>query len=339
MILMLCLVSLLVPSITLAQKQPGYIDEQFALSKTAAQTAAMAGTTIERKKLKNQERALQNQQRVLQNQQTSVDAQEAVQIQTREIEATSLKARPAEKQKVASFTVEIEGRGSYTVESDTELTNYQVIQAVMGQTKTDNFLSAHGKGIFGLIIFIVGGGLIGYGFYCIILRLDEFSLFKRRMVPVRCHCNSHTRNRNKMCNACRRRKKADQETRIRAEESRKRDEAEARDKQRRDDGGKRKAQEEKARTQRKWKRDEDAKDSKSNENGTGGHATEGKGFDPYEVLGVNRGTSKDEIKKAYYRLLKQYHPDRVYDLGKEFQKMAEEKTQTINRAYEMLKGV
>jgi DnaJ like chaperone protein len=57
------------------------------------------------------------------------------------------------------------------------------------------------------------------------------------------------------------------------------------------------------------------------------------------VLGVNRGTSKDEIKKAYYRLLKQYHPDRVYDLGKEFQKMAEEKTQTINRAYEMLKAV
>ena len=60
------------------------------------------------------------------------------------------------------------------------------------------------------------------------------------------------------------------------------------------------------------------------------------GFDPYRILNVTRGANRDEIKAAYLNLIKQYHPDRVSHLGREFRKLAEEKAQLINRAYQFL---
>jgi hypothetical protein len=59
-------------------------------------------------------------------------------------------------------------------------------------------------------------------------------------------------------------------------------------------------------------------------------------FDPYEVLGVIRGSSKEEIKDRYYKLMKVYHPDTVAHMGVEIQKIAAEKAQAINRAYQMI---
>lgn len=50
----------------------------------------------------------------------------------------------------------------------------------------------------------------------------------------------------------------------------------------------------------------------------------------YETLGVEKGTNADEIKKAYRRLARKYHPD----INKE--KGAEEKFKEINAAYEIL---
>jgi len=54
--------------------------------------------------------------------------------------------------------------------------------------------------------------------------------------------------------------------------------------------------------------------------------------DYYGVLGVPRGASKDEIKSAYRKLAKKYHPD----LNKENPKAAEEKFKQLSEAYEVL---
>ena len=58
--------------------------------------------------------------------------------------------------------------------------------------------------------------------------------------------------------------------------------------------------------------------------------------DPYEVLGIDRNASRDEIKRAYRELAKKYHPDRVAHLGKEHQDGAEEKFRQVQQAYEQL---
>jgi len=52
----------------------------------------------------------------------------------------------------------------------------------------------------------------------------------------------------------------------------------------------------------------------------------------YEILGVKRNASNDELKKAYKQLVKKYHPD-LYPGDKSF---AEQKTKDINIAYETL---
>ncbi|MGA0201150.1 MAG: DnaJ domain-containing protein, partial [Prochlorotrichaceae cyanobacterium] len=52
--------------------------------------------------------------------------------------------------------------------------------------------------------------------------------------------------------------------------------------------------------------------------------------DYYEILGVQRDADKEDIKRAYRRLARKYHPDVNREAG------AEETFKEINRAYEVL---
>lgn len=53
-------------------------------------------------------------------------------------------------------------------------------------------------------------------------------------------------------------------------------------------------------------------------------------FDPYQVLGVEKGASLSDIKKAYYQLVKKFHPD----VNKE--KDSEKRFHKIQESYELL---
>ena len=53
--------------------------------------------------------------------------------------------------------------------------------------------------------------------------------------------------------------------------------------------------------------------------------------DYYEVLGVQKGASDDELKKAYRAMVKKYHPDLHPD-----DKEAEAKMKEVNEAYDVL---
>ncbi len=60
----------------------------------------------------------------------------------------------------------------------------------------------------------------------------------------------------------------------------------------------------------------------------------------YETLGVKKGATDAEVKRAYRRLMSQHHPDKLVAKGlpEEMMKMATEKTHQIRTAYEAIQA-
>ncbi len=62
------------------------------------------------------------------------------------------------------------------------------------------------------------------------------------------------------------------------------------------------------------------------------------GRDPYQILGLERGVSDDELKAHYRQLVKENHPDHLIGRGvpEEFLAIATERLKAINEAYDQV---
>lgn len=54
----------------------------------------------------------------------------------------------------------------------------------------------------------------------------------------------------------------------------------------------------------------------------------------YKILGINNSASIDEVKKAYRKMAMKYHPDKLQGVSSDIVKLAEEKFQLVQDAYE-----
>lgn len=62
------------------------------------------------------------------------------------------------------------------------------------------------------------------------------------------------------------------------------------------------------------------------------------GPDPYAVLGVARDADERTVKRAYRKLISEYHPDRLADAPEELRRRAEQRASEINGAWERIQS-
>jgi DnaJ-domain-containing protein 1 len=60
--------------------------------------------------------------------------------------------------------------------------------------------------------------------------------------------------------------------------------------------------------------------------------------DCFAILGLADNSSPDEIKSAYRKKMREYHPDKVANLGIKLKEIADGETKRINSAYTMLRN-
>ena len=56
----------------------------------------------------------------------------------------------------------------------------------------------------------------------------------------------------------------------------------------------------------------------------------------YQILEISESVTDDEVKKAYRKMVKKHHPDKLQHLGPEHVKVAQEKFRQIQKAYEVI---
>src|SRR5262249_53298990 len=136
------------------------------------------------------------------------------------------------------------------------------------------------------------------------------------------HCNTRTKNVSRICDACKmrmdyekakaqERETQEREAKIRAEEKKRREEqAKAQERRKRDEENARARERERQANEARKKADENRRreEERAQEERRRRQSARSNNHvpDPYEVLQVTRGASKEEIKAAYYNMIKQY---------------------------------
>ena len=58
---------------------------------------------------------------------------------------------------------------------------------------------------------------------------------------------------------------------------------------------------------------------------------------PHAALGVDEDACAEDVRRAYQRKMREYHPDRVANAAPELRELAERRSKEINAAYDALK--
>ena len=61
------------------------------------------------------------------------------------------------------------------------------------------------------------------------------------------------------------------------------------------------------------------------------------GPSPFEVLGLEREATDEQVEAAWRRLIMENHPDRVAKLDPAIQELAAQRTKAINKAYQQIR--